>query len=93
MGDIQGADRTGVHRECPVRGGLVVWIRGLGRGIAFASVLTSESGSVILSSAAGGGSGGGLARVVLSSMSSDLIKDKAVSVFWGLVLSLPWEVC
>ena len=35
-GDNQGADRTEVQREGLVRGGLVVWVRGLGRGIAFA---------------------------------------------------------
>ena len=63
VGDIQGADRTGVHREGLVRGGLVVWVRGLGRDIAFAWVLTSESGSLIPASAASGGSGGGLGSV------------------------------
>ena len=57
MDDSQGADGTEVHREGLVRGGLAVWVRGLGRGIPFAWVLMSKSDSVVPSPAAGGGSG------------------------------------
>ena len=62
---------------------LVVWVRGLGRGISFAWVLISKSDSAILSAATGGGSGVGLARGVSGSLSTDLAKGKAVSMVWG----------
>ena len=66
-----------------VRGGLVVWVRGLGRGIAFAWVLISKSDSVVPSPATGGGSGGGLVRGVSGSPSADLVKKKAGSMVCG----------
>ena len=78
MGDIQGADRTDIHREGLVRGRLVKgpWS---GQGVAFAWVLTSKSGSVIHSSVAGGGSGGGLDRGVPGSQGANLVQEEAVS--------------
>ena len=73
VGDIQGIERTGVHMGCQNRGGVLAWVRGLGKGLAFPWVLESESGSVIPSFATGGGFGGGLARVVLGSLSAGLL--------------------
>ena len=61
-------------------GGLVVWVRGLGRSIAFALVLILKSESVVPSSADGGGSAGGLVRGVSGSLSADLVQEEVVSM-------------